>query len=237
MADPGPTLWWGRLPDPEPTVDELERRLPDDERRRAARFRAAVARHRFVLARTMLREVVGGRLEAAPETLVFATGERGKPYLVEPAPRTALHFNFSHSGQVAALALASDEVGVDVEALRRVANADRLARRFYSPAETATVCALEGEVRDRAFLRIWTCKEAYLKATGLGVGMALAEVETEPDPRAPPRLLAVSGDRDKAARWTLLEAEIPGAVCTVAIRGPAGDLDVRRFLPSGLETV
>jgi 4'-phosphopantetheinyl transferase len=91
------------------------------------------------------------------------------------------------------------------------------------------VLAVSATGRDRAFLRIWTQKEAYLKAIGLGVGMPLREIETEPDPTRPPGLLAVSGDRDEAARWALHEARIPGAVCTVALCGPPSILEVRRF--------
>jgi 4'-phosphopantetheinyl transferase len=228
-------LWWASLRDFSSRIDGLETQLPGDEQQRARRFRVPVAGQIFVLARTLLRQVMGGTLNIDPASLVFAAGERGKPHLAAPETGHLPHFNLSHSDQVVVLAVAPMEIGVDVENFRHVANAERLARRFFGPAEWKVVCDLDGAARDHAFLRIWTQKEAYLKATGIGVGMPLREVETEPDPQAPPRLLAITGDRDEAARWTLLEVEVPGAVCTVAVRGPRPSLEVHRFTPAELD--
>jgi 4'-phosphopantetheinyl transferase len=229
-------LWWASLRDFSSRIDDLEARLPADEQQRARRFRVSVAGHRFVLARTLLRRVVGGTLNVDPTSLVFATGERGKPHLAAPETDHPPHFNLSHSDKVVVLAVAPMEIGVDVENFRHEANAERLARRFFGPAERKVVCDLDAAARDRAFLRIWTQKEAYLKATGIGVGMPLREVETEPDPQAPPRLLVITGDRDEAARWTLLEVEVPGAVSMVAVREPAPKLHVQQFMLAELET-
>jgi len=202
MTDRIVHLSWVSLGGIEAFFDEFEARLPADERQRSARFRVASARHRFVLARTLLRRRLGDALNVDPTALVFANGERGKPHMVIPDLARPPHFNLSHSGDVVVLAVAPTEVGVDVESMREVANAERLARRFFSPAEHEIVHGVDVTERDRAFLRIWTQKEAYLKATGLGVGMPLREVETEPDPAKRPRLLAVAGDRDEAARWS-----------------------------------
>ena len=235
MTDRTVHLSWLSLPRFEAYFDEFEARLSADERQRSTRFRVASARHRFVLARTLLRRRLGDSLNVNPTALVFANGERGKPHMVTPDLARPPHFNLSHSGDVVVLAVSPTEVGVDVESMREVANAERLARRFFSHTEHEIVHGLKVADRDHAFLRIWTQKEAYLKATGLGVGMPLREVETESDPEAPPRLLAIAGDRDEAGRWTLLEAEVPGAVCMVAIRGPAPKLHVRQFTPAELD--
>lgn len=235
MTDRTVHLSWLSLPRFEAYFDEFEARLSADERQRSTRFRVASARHRFVLARTLLRRRLGDSLNVNPTALVFANGERGKPHMVTPDLARPPHFNLSHSGDVVVLAVSPTEVGVDVESMREVANAERLARRFFSPAEHKIVHGLKVADRGHAFLRIWTQKEAYLKATGLGVGMPLREVETESDPEAPPRLLAIAGDRDEAGRWTLLEAEVPGAVCIVAARGQMPTLEVRRFTPADLD--
>jgi 4'-phosphopantetheinyl transferase len=169
-------------------------------------------------------------LGIAPGALIFGIGEHGKPYLVAPKPPAAFGFNLSHSGDVVVLGTAADDIGVDVEKLRPVPNAESLARRFFSPAEGELVGAALDPERDRAFLRIWTQKEAWLKATGLGVGMRLAEVETEADPEKPPRLLAISGDRERARRWSFAEAEIPGAVCVVAIEARISEVTAHQII-------
>ncbi len=182
----------------------------------------------------MLRHQLGKETGIVPESVLFVTEKHGKPRLDTPGVDTSPHFNLTHSGGFVALAISDDEVGIDIENLRPVTTAERLAQRFFSPEERKHVFELDGEARDRAFLRIWTQKEAYLKATGLGVGMPLRGVETEPDPAAPPGLRAIAGDQNEAATWTLLEVEIPGAVCTVALRGPAAELQVQRLMPVDL---
>jgi 4'-phosphopantetheinyl transferase len=234
MTDTTIRLWWATLPDFDGLLESLEERLPSEERRRAARFRVEAARHRFVLARCILRRHIGAALDTDPQTLRFATGDRGKPHLAFPEIENPPHFNLSHSGGVVVLITAAADVGVDVESLREIANAERMARRFFSSGERSRITSLAGAARDHAFLRIWTQKEAYLKATGLGVGMPLNEVETEPDPQAPPRLVAIAGDRVKAERWTLAEATIPGSICTIAVRGSVAELQVLRFTPADL---
>jgi 4'-phosphopantetheinyl transferase len=228
-------LVWMSLEDFEGFYDDLLAELPPEEHARATRFQVTAARHRFVLAHSVLRRSLGSLIDTDPEDLVFSTGERGKPLLADPAIVDPPQFNLSHSGNVVVFVVGPVDVGVDVEGLREVSNATRLARRFFSPSEQSMINALDGATRDHAFLRIWTQKEAFLKATGLGVGMPLCEVETEPDPQVLPRLHAIAGDRVEAARWTLLEARVPGAVCTIAVREPAAELEVERFTPADLE--
>lgn len=215
-------------------MDELLPRLSAEEQHRAARFRISEARHRFILARVMLRHQLGNEIGIVPESVLFSTGKHGKPRLDTPGADQSPHFNLTHSGGFVALAISDGEIGIDIENLRPVTTAERLAKRFFSPEERKHVFELDGEARDHAFLRIWTQKEAYLKATGLGVGMPLRGVETEPNPAAPPGLRAIAGDRDEAASWNLLEVEIPGAVCIVATRGPVMTLEIQRFTPADL---
>ena len=234
MIDGTLRLWWASLTDFDGLFEGLTAELPGQERERAARFRIETARHRFVLARTVLRHELGAAIGAEPHTLGFVASDHGKPCLAFPEIDNPPTFNLSHSGDLVLLAIARVDVGVDVENLRSIPKAEKLAHRFFSPAERKSVFELGGEARDHAFLRIWTQKEAYLKATGLGVGMELRRVETEPDPGAHPRVLSISGDPEEASRWTLLEVEVPGAVCTVAVRGSKPALEIRRFTPANL---
>jgi phosphopantetheinyl transferase len=226
-------LYWASVRDFEDDLDELTTLLPTEERERAHRLNVTAARQRFVLGRVLLRRQLGFLLGVTPAALELTVAERGKPQLA--ASCIPLAFNLSHSGDVVVLAVADQQVGVDVEFQRPIDLAERLSRRYFSPAETGAVLAATSTDKDRVFLRIWTQKEAWLKATGLGVGMPLREVETQPDPTLPPRLLTVSGDRDQAARWSLTEASIPGAVCIVAVAGSPPDLDVRRITSLSLD--
>lgn len=235
MTDHRIRLCWASLADFHGCFDDLETALPEDERERARRFIVNAAARRFVIARTLLRRTLAERLDAAPSALIFGIGEHGKPHLRQPKPPAVFGFNLSHSGEVVVLVTAAGEIGVDVEELRKVPAAERLARRYFSPSEREFVLAVDDADRERAFFRIWTQKEAWLKATGLGVGMRLADVETEADPAKPPRLLTISGDQEQAKRWSFAEAEIPGAVCIAAVEAATAELDVRRFTSDDIE--
>jgi len=232
MGDAKLRLSWTTLADFDDRFDEFLENLPVDERVRADRFRIESARRRFVLARTLLRRELAIVVGVDPSVICFGVGDRGKPYMTRPTTGSAPRFNLSHSGDFVVLVVAEVEVGVDVESLRAVPNAERLALRFFSPVERRAVVSLEGGERDHAFLRIWTRKEAYLKATGVGVALPLRGVETEPDPGARPRLVAIGGDVNEAARWRLHDVEIPGAACTVASLGAISSLEVRRVTPT-----
>jgi 4'-phosphopantetheinyl transferase len=218
-------LWWTSVRGRAPRSGELVRLLADDERRRADTFRVADARQRFVAARAMLRSLLGQRLGVSAQQLVLVAGPTGKPTL--PSSVTALGFNVAHSADIAVVAIATSELGVDVEALRPVPRAERLADRFFAQSERQWLHGLPRDQLDWSFLALWTCKEACLKALGTGIGAGLARVEVDPERLA---VLAAPEDPNGPSRWTLLRAELPvPAVCTVAIRGDGWRLAVREF--------
>ena len=126
-------------------------------------------------------------------------GEHGKPEL----PRSGVSFNLSHSGHVALPAVTSGDLRLGVDVEERVAQRahDRLARRFFSTQEADSYATLpEGERAD-AFYRLWTRKEAYLKATGEGLSRAPETIELEFGTDGTPRLAAIDGECRLAAQW------------------------------------
>jgi 4'-phosphopantetheinyl transferase len=220
-------LWWASCDKARQQLPSLIDLLDGEERLRADRFRVSAARERFVAARAMTRLLLGRYAETPASAITLNHGARGKPRLSHPAPASPLQFNLSHSGDIAVVGLATTELGVDVEALRPVPNADRLARRFCSRFEQEWLAAQPQQELESAFLTLWTCKESYLKAVGVGIAMPLREVEVQLDPL---RLLRISGDPREAAGWTLLRADLPEpAVSTVAVRGKGWRLVVREF--------
>ncbi len=221
------TLWWTSVSAALPFLSFARGLLDAEEGRRADRFTVAGGKARYLTAHGMLRIVLGRALATAPSELRFQTGARGKPSLRAPTTLPTPHFNISHSGDVAVVALAGAELGVDVEALRPLARAERLAARFFSDRERQSLAEVSSESRDTAFLGIWTAKEAYLKAVGSGVAMPLRKIEID---LSGPVITRIMGDPHAASRWSLLHTALPiPAVCTVAIRGRGWRLDVRRF--------
>lgn len=142
--------------------------LSADERERAGRFAFEHLRKRFLAGRAFVRRALGDHLACAPAELSFGKGLQGKPF-VQGMPD--LQFNLSHSQNVAVLAIAACEVGVDVEVSRTLSDASALARRLYQDDEREWVESIEGPEMHARFLTCWTRKEACIKAVGSGLSI------------------------------------------------------------------
>ena len=141
--------------------------LAPDETARAARFHFDHLQRRFILSRGALRILLGHYLDIAANRIEFRYGSRGKPSLAAPA---GIHFNASHSGDVALFAFTLHcEIGVDVEEMRPISDMREIASRFFCAEESTELMALPADERERAFFLCWTRKEAYLKAVGEGL--------------------------------------------------------------------
>jgi 4'-phosphopantetheinyl transferase len=156
-------------------VHDLEL-LSADERQRAARFRFEADRGRFVLARCAIRLALARALGGlAPQAVPLRVGPHGKPEL---ASEDRLAFSLSHAGDYIALALARDRrhVGIDIDQ-HQAANVERIAQDHFCPRELQWL--REGGSADvqARFYRIWTLKEAYLKASGIGLAGAPSSVD------------------------------------------------------------
>ncbi len=192
--------------------------LSNDEQRRAGRLHRAQGRSGFVIARGALRVLLGAYLRRAPDTLGFEYGPRGKPML---APRgTPLQFNLSHTRGLCVLAFSRRRaLGVDVEALDRPLQVGPLARRVLDPVEHDALLRVPETQRKQALLNAWTRKEAFLKATGEGLGGGLREVPVSLAPDEPARLL---GDASATGAWDLWALEVgPSHVGALAAAAPA----------------
>lgn len=169
-------LWRSPLrPDSAQQLQALAQTLSADERERADRFKFEPDRQRFIMGRGILRSILAKYLDTAPGELQFLYNAYGKPEL--PAGDRLLHFNLSHAGEWALVAIAPAPVGVDLESLRPLSNLERLITHCLSPQEQHHLSNLSTPEKKLAFLQLWTCKEACIKAVGKGLSIPLAEVE------------------------------------------------------------
>ena len=184
--------------------------------RGAERFRFERGRRRFIAARGLLRRLLGAYLDRAPADVAFAYGRKGKP-------RTAgLHFNLSHSGERALIALGRIPLGVDIERLRPLRDPEAIARRFFSRTERETLAAQPAERKIEAFFACWTCKEAYVKAVGDGLAISLRSFDATFGEGRPPALKTHLPE-EECERWFLHRLEpAPGYVGALAARDFAG---------------
>ena len=163
-------------------IRRLEALLSESERERYDHFCHAGARREYLLARGLARTVLASYTGIAPADLHFTTDAFGKPVLFAPVNDPRLHFNLSHSHGVVACAVAMGrQVGIDVEDGSRRVEFMELAERYYAPAEFAHLRMLRGAALQSAFFTIWTLKEAFVKAIGLGLRFPLETFSFELD--------------------------------------------------------
>jgi 4'-phosphopantetheinyl transferase len=169
-------VWHAPLDISPSEVAGLEETLAPDELSRAARFRHATDRQRFVTCRGMLREILSRYAGEAPAQLDFCYGPCGKPRLKSANGAHRLRFNVSHSQGLAVFAIARDrEVGIDIERFQTDFAWEEIAASFFSAQEVNVLYSLPVQDRYEAFLIAWTCKEACAKARGDGLSIPLAE--------------------------------------------------------------
>ena len=196
--------------------------LSSAERDRANRFVMQGDRHRFIRRRAQLRKLLGERLGLPAAAVRLSSTAHGKPVLAEPLDRSGITFNLSHAGDLTVYAFASrTSIGVDVEAIRIIDNADRVARLAFSAREYATYEALAAADKPIGFLNCWTRKEAFVKATGMGLAQSQDTFDVSLVPGEPARLLRLgSTDGDSGRRMHSFHPA-PGFIAAVAARGAA----------------
>ncbi len=209
-------------------VTLLERTLSPDERERAARYRFARDRARYIVARGTLRAILGRYLDLDPADLRFVYGPQGKPTLA-PEHGCELSFNLSHAGDVALYAITRGRrVGVDVEQVVPDVAGSTVPEHTSSPREVATLRALPLDEQTAAFFRCWTRKEAYVKALGAGFSLDLTSFDVSLAPDNPPALLATRPDPTEAAHWSLHDVDAgPGYSAAIVVEGRNARLTYR----------
>ena len=178
--------------------------LSDPERQRAARFALNRDRRRFIVARSRLRQLLGDRLDVRPDSVELEYGKRGKPALARNFADSGLRFNLSHCNDVAVYAFSSGrEIGIDVEAVRLMHDADDIAARFFSPREYEAYLALDPRDRPLGFFNCWTRKEAFIKALGEGLYYPLDRFDVSLAPDEPARILRVENTPGDRCDWCM----------------------------------
>jgi len=200
--------------------------LSADELAKAGRFHLQKDRDHFIVARGLLRTILGKYLVMRPDKLRFCYGPFGKPALDEKTHGKSLRFNISHSHGLALFSFAHDrEVGVDLEYIRSDLSCGNIAPQFFSLRETAALNALPENVRMKAFFTLWTRKEAVMKADGRGLALDLNQYEVlmgQNDIHMPLRL---SNELRSVDMWSLWDLDAgAGFSAALAVEGQGRQL-------------
>lgn len=210
-------LWRASLDPPSVILEDLAYILSKDEIAKANKYRFPQHRCRFIAARGILRQLLGQYLQISPSSIEFQYGDRGKPYLSKSIFSSSLEFNISHSQGYALYGFSLNHaIGVDLEYLRPMKDAAQIAQRFFSPQEFEFVNCLSGKQQQRVFFKLWTAKEAYLKATGTGLAGSLASIDIDFDQAEIPCLKSIKGNTAAIVPWSMYSC-IPAHDCVGAI--------------------
>ncbi len=230
-------IWRIALPGAGTNLVRCSQMLTPDEAARANRLREGPVRSQFVVARAVLRVLLGNLLAVDPTGVALETGPYGKPMLTEPSVR----FNLAHTTGIALIALArACEVGIDVELVTRETEALDIARHSFSANEIRELETVAGtQDLAPAFFRCWTRKEAIIKADGRGLSLPLASFSVPVLARAVGTAVRVpegerSGDRSKTLYLTDLpcgdELAASVAVRSIGLRLNTLEFPLRRLL-------
>ncbi len=194
-------VWSAPLPDHCDT-GELSKLLQPEERTRAAAFAFDPDRILYLHSHSVLRQILSRYTGREASELVFEGGRDQKPRLAQNQNDADLHFSLSHSSRCSLIAVrAGCPVGVDVERLRPLPDAARIARRWLTPAENAALARLSGSALQRAFFALWTHREAVIKALGENLEIGFRKLACALDPDGSVRIVSWEGDEAITRQW------------------------------------
>ena len=198
-------VWRVAFPKMLSSSSKLYELLDSDEKAKADRFHFTEDSNKFIISHAVTRLILSGYAHEPSAELRFAVNEFGKPALLD----SQLHFNLSHSGNFALIAVTPiTSVGVDIEKVVAARAKLDLATRFFSNTEVIHLKTLEEEHFVQGFFNAWTRKEAYIKALGVGLSIPLDSFSVSVKPGEETKLLQDKNEERTPEEWTLVDLHI-----------------------------
>jgi len=205
-------IWHADLRLDSESLSNLSSALDELEKQKSDTFKLPMIRDRYMAVRAISRHVLASYSNHDPARLQFTVGEHGKPGLVGQS----LHFNISHSDHLLLMAVANfPDIGVDIEVIKPRINLDGLARRCFSVSELAAWQSAPKVQSKEVFYRLWTKKEAFVKAIGRGIAMGLDQCEM--DWEVGGQLLSIPAAYGLANDWKVIEIPVAASICATLI--------------------
>ncbi len=202
--------------------------LNEAEKERALTFRFLKDRYCFIIARGVLRNLLGAYIQMAPDQVKFQFGHNGKPYVHHPSQ---IKFNISHSGDTILLGFVQKHsIGIDVEYTKRKVDVKKIAELFFAEEEVTSLFRLDQAYHTQAFYNCWTRKEAFIKAVGSGLSFPLDQFVVSLDSTKEATLIDTKWDKKEKDKWMLNTIE-PGKdyIGAVSVKGNVSDIQSWRY--------
>lgn len=200
-------LWRAELNHTNEIVQQYKSLLSEEECTRATRFIKKSDQEKFILSKGILRHVLSIYLKIQPKMIIFSNTQHKKPFVVGHE----LQFNVSHSGDYLLIGVTKkNAIGVDIEYVKKNRNHLALAKRFFAQSECRAIKNTPKQDQWAAFYRVWTRKEAFIKAMGLGLSYPLHhfEVSASRDLSNQSALLAIHDAAFSKKDWSLVSVEL-----------------------------
>jgi 4'-phosphopantetheinyl transferase len=217
--------------DDDSLLEQYQALLGDEELASYHDLLNADHKREYLISQAFLRDVLSYYSSSQPDQLCFERNASGKPGLKQaPADLQGLKFNLSHSAELIACAVTRvGDVGVDVEAFSAASNMVAVADHYFSAREVAALRQLPASEQERGFCKIWTLKEAYIKARGQGLALALDSFSF--DCLQPDRIELSEHEQPNSA-WRFWSLQpLPDHLVAVAVAGTDCSLRVFSGIP------
>ncbi len=206
-------LWHGRLSEDIQSLQHYWQLLDTAEQSHASSIKNKLQQSLYVQTHALLRMLLAEMIDENPHVINIGKGEHGKPFLLD-YPEIA--FNLSHTADYLLIGIAQDcRLGVDVEFCKPRTNFAGFIRKCFAESEAAHWHQLPEQQKVREFYRFWTAKEAFVKATGRGIGLGLQQCVLNAD--LPFRFESVPAEYGSAATWQVQEIDLEPGLCAAMV--------------------
>lgn len=183
------------------------------EQAHAEKMKIDLLHKRYVEVHGRLRYLLAGILDEQPEKIRIGKAEHGKPYLVDTPE---LVFNLSHSASAMVIAVGWNcQLGVDMEYYKPRTSLAGLVDKCFAEEESAYWRKLSDDRKVTEFYRFWTRKEAFVKATGRGIGLGLNHCVINPESQD--EFLRIPAEYGQASTWHALDIDLGQGVCSALV--------------------
>jgi 4'-phosphopantetheinyl transferase len=209
-------LYYGNVS--EFSIEALIDLLSPLEYQKAESFRKEEDRCLFIVSRAILKLILAKKLEQSVDTIELKYEINGKPYL-DNKSEFDIQFNLSHAGNTFLIGITNGaDIGVDMEAVDRVVDHSKVASILFSERELKAFNDLKEHEKQLAFLKYWTCKEAFLKAKGVGLTFPVHELELGFLEKDEVKIVGTHWDDLEKEQWHLKSFQIANKYqCAVAV--------------------
>lgn len=188
--------------------------LDEQERSRYERFHFSRHRHEYLVAHALLRSSLSHYGNCSPSEWQFSKNTYGRPEIREGSGLPPLRFNLTHTeGLVACAITPSAAIGIDVERITRSGDLQAIADVSLSPAERADLHKLSGQEWNQHFFRLWTLKEAYIKAQGKGLSMPLQQITFQLSQKPSSIQFNFSSETERSHNWQFALSNFTSGHC------------------------